>query len=278
MSIFDPLLVPLDGSDVAGEAARVARTLARATGDTTLLLNVVEPGGPGWSEEAELGAMQRADEMLAVEAARFRTPVDRRVVTGEPAEAIARATTALDVGLLVMTPRGRGAIASVLLGSVSRDLIARCRTSILLVNAKVTSGHTVVCAVDSGPATGNVVAAARVLAQSTGSPLHVLHVINADPSVGKHPERFGIDPTRWAAARDAAVARAFADARPEFPPGTVEVVRYGVAVEEIARYAQEQGAEVVVVGRKGASGLDVDSFFSVAFGVATRGGFSTLIV
>ncbi len=277
MSLFDPLVVALDGSDTAAEAARVARTITRGTGDTTILVTAVEDGGPGWSSEAELGAVGRADQMLSAEAARFRTPVDRRVVTGAPADAINRAVVAVEAGLLVMTPRGRGMIASALLGSVSRDLLVQCRTSILLVNAKVTSGHPVVCGVDGGPATGNVVAAARALAQATGGPLHLLHVINADPSVGKHPERYGIDPARWTAACDAAIARAFEYARPE-SGGAVEVMRYGVPVEEISRYAQEQGAELVVVGRKGESGADVDSFFSVAFGVAARGGFSTLIV
>jgi len=278
VSILEPLLVALDGSTGSRSAAAAARTLGRSGALRTILLHAIEAGGPGWGEEAVMQAMSTAAEMLNLEAARFTTPVEVRVVTGLPSEAIARPAMDFDAGLVLVTPRGRGALASILFGSVTRELLGGCRAPLLLVHHPLSLGRPVVCGVDAGPASPNVVAYARALAEALGSPLHVVHVVKADPSVAKNPTQYGIDPARWKQATDGAVRRVFDAIRPELPAGSVEAVRHGIAVDELAAYAEQHEAQLVVVGRKGESGNDVDSFFSVAFALASRSQFSTAVV
>lgn len=278
MTQLAPILVPLDGSDIAASAASLARRVARRTGDRVVLLHVIEPGELGWSVEAETQAVAAAAEMLAAEVARFHTPVEVKVVVGSPAEAISRIAGEIGAGLVVLTPRGRGGLVSVVFGSVTRDLLVACRLPMLLAHPSTDGNGPVVAGVDAGPGSPNVVAYGRALADGLGVGLDVAHVMNVDIGVARHPERYSIAPERWQALCDEHRERAFAPVRAEYPKDAREVLLFGVPTEEIGRLAEAEEASVVVVGRKGESGADLGDFFSVAFGVATRGTFATLIV
>jgi nucleotide-binding universal stress UspA family protein len=59
--------------------------------------------------------------------------VDTVVLSGSPAEALAEAAAAPDIDLVVLGSRGRGAVARVLLGSVSDRLVHISPKPVLVV-------------------------------------------------------------------------------------------------------------------------------------------------
>jgi nucleotide-binding universal stress UspA family protein len=95
------ILVPLDGSKLAEQALPYAQKLAEP-GCQLVLLEVGQ-------DEDDLGVLERhADSCASLETA-----------VGDPAEQIVRVAKELNVGLIVMTTRGRGALGRWAFGSVA---------------------------------------------------------------------------------------------------------------------------------------------------------------
>lgn len=138
------IVAGVDLGSTAQPVAEAAATAAELTGSRLTLLSVA-PTGTRWplSEErrdeadAQLRAAhsQHVDELTAtVAAAHPRLEVRSRVEDGSPAEALvaaARTATAVVVGT-----RGRGGFASLLLGSVSRDVLNEAAAPVLVVPTK----------------------------------------------------------------------------------------------------------------------------------------------
>ncbi|HXX31614.1 MAG TPA: universal stress protein [Myxococcaceae bacterium] len=136
------IVVAYDGSPPARRALAFAEELASAFDSSLTLLHAIhvpvtppEAALAGWAEL--LAAEQRAGETLvdeAVQAARkagFRAePV---VVVGSPAEQLAEAAAAADVDLVVAGTTGKGAMARVLLGSVTTRLLHISPKPVLVV-------------------------------------------------------------------------------------------------------------------------------------------------
>ena len=89
--------------------------------------------------------------------------------------------------------------------------------------------------------------------------------------------QFGIPAQVWREALGAHAERVFAPLRAA-APGALEELRYGHATTELRQAAAAHRAEVVVVARTGRSGLEADAWFGVAFTLAVRGPFATLVV
>lgn len=82
--------------------------------------------------------MGRNSWHLAVESG-LGTSVERMVVPGEPAEAIVEAATAHGVEMIVIGSRGRGALASAALGSVSSTVATRAKCPVTIVRAETSA-------------------------------------------------------------------------------------------------------------------------------------------
>ena len=97
--------------------------------------------------------------------------------------------------------------------------------------------------------------------------------MNVDKDLPHRPEAYGIPRATWDAEVAGLAARTFG------PLGPADTsVRFGVPAREIRDLAEALDAGVVVCGRRGASGTDVDAWRSVAFALATQGPFATLVV
>ncbi|TVP54068.1 MAG: universal stress protein [Gemmatimonadales bacterium] len=142
-----PILLATDFSPASERAASIASALARqGEGRALTVLHAVRGvarsdggasrsgSGPGPGRRTEDGK----EDPLALLAGTFRAEgvinVETRFVEGEPADVIvaAAASTGREP-LLVMGSRGMGLIRRVALGSVSRDVIGRIRSPVLLV-------------------------------------------------------------------------------------------------------------------------------------------------
>ncbi|MGC8635058.1 MAG: universal stress protein [Candidatus Limnocylindrales bacterium] len=141
--MFKRILVTVDGSRHARQAALTAAALARELGASLTLLTVYRQppgfeGEPEYSEALE-AAMTRARDVLAEESravAEAGGPaVDSDTLAGnQPASAILDAAASGQYDLVVMGTRGLGRLQSVLLGSVSAQVAARSPIPVLIVH------------------------------------------------------------------------------------------------------------------------------------------------
>jgi len=141
--MFDTILLATDGSADAQEALNYAAKLALRDEAQVIVVNAFEPvpsylGEPMRDEIVERH-VNRARDLAqdAVEVLRSRgVSTDSEVLEGPPAEAILRVADTHQVDLIVMGSRGRGAMTSLLLGSVSHRVLAHAHAPVLIVRAE----------------------------------------------------------------------------------------------------------------------------------------------
>ncbi|HUX38366.1 MAG TPA: universal stress protein [Rectinemataceae bacterium] len=139
--MFEKILLAVDGSDHALNAATVAGNLARSEPSTALrVLTVYEtvPKYLGQKEQESIIAahMRESERILAEARARIgKTPcaVETEVLSGPPAETIIEAALDQKADLVVMGSRGLGLLAGLLLGSQSQKVATHAPCPVLIV-------------------------------------------------------------------------------------------------------------------------------------------------
>lgn len=133
------ILVAIDDSEPSLKAARMAVELAAATGASLMLVHSVVPVAlPAdfygvASVEFERQASKEGEDLLSRVAEQLGGRVERRLVRGPAAEAVAEVAEEPDIDMVVVGSRGRGAVARVLLGSVADRLIHISKKPVLVV-------------------------------------------------------------------------------------------------------------------------------------------------
>jgi nucleotide-binding universal stress UspA family protein len=272
-----PILLPFDGSAPARAAASHARVLAHATGAPVHLVYVL----PSTNLLADLGigpaAGRDARELLEEIADTFPSRANVQLLEGDPADAVAEEARRVDAGLVLVGAKGRSMLAGLLLGSTPRRLLQRCELPVLVAHEPVDGLRHLVACVEEGEAALRVVRAAGAVGAATRAAITLVHVVDAAEEVAAAPEKFGIPEDRWRAALQAHLDRVFGPLR-ALAPGAQELIRYGRPERCLRDAAEATGADVLVVARKGRSGVDVDEWSSVATSLAVRGPFATLVV
>jgi nucleotide-binding universal stress UspA family protein len=140
------LVVATDGSAAAQVAVDLVAGAEWPVGTIVRVVQAVETGaalfGGPWPAVAELQAGALESEIRrvardAVEQARARLAkpgleVDAEVLTGRPASVIVETATEMAADAIVVGSRGHGAIDSMLLGSVSAEVVDRARVPVLV--------------------------------------------------------------------------------------------------------------------------------------------------
>jgi nucleotide-binding universal stress UspA family protein len=134
------ILVAVDSTPVAREAARIGLELAERVGAQVTLVHVL-PTAVAEGETADFAAFERACEDYARGLlAEVRQLTGRSgpatglaVLHGEPAEAICQAAAAAEVDLVIVGTRARGTLARTLLGSVADTLLQHCPKPLMVV-------------------------------------------------------------------------------------------------------------------------------------------------
>ena len=136
------ILIATDGSPEAREAVDYGLELAAGEGAAVVLLQVIPP--IDWSQ-LERGAVIRpipeeidrrrsiAQEEAARLAESYGIAIAAEVLAGDPADEIVAYADNHDVDLIVVGSRGRGTVASTLLGSVSHAVLQEARRPVLVV-------------------------------------------------------------------------------------------------------------------------------------------------
>jgi nucleotide-binding universal stress UspA family protein len=141
--VFRSILVALDDSAASVAALDQAIDLARAEGARLTLISVAAP--PRWRPAGPFVPPYPTDAQLEVEAreildrAEERVPDDVAVATvfrsGLAAKEILKRAECACHDLIVMGSRGLGPAASLVLGSVSRAVVAQSKIPVLIARA-----------------------------------------------------------------------------------------------------------------------------------------------
>lgn len=193
---------------------------------------------------------------------RLRTTHDRdvetRLVEGPPAERLRQIAEEEGATFIVAGSRGRGALASGVLGSVSRDLVrtAKCPVVVVPPNAVEVAGEdrgdgTIVCGVDGSDHALAAARVARALAERLGYKVVVVHAPRSaksltyvgrstTPSLSQQPDQV--------ARQSGEIVQAAVDVLGDHPSSArIEPGQPAEVLESVAR--DENGRMIVVAGR-----------------------------
>lgn len=136
------IVVGVDGSENCERAVDLAVRLAKGYGAELALFHVSWPvfvsraAQPSLYAQLEEATARQADALLAKYGPRADNQGVRVInvgVFGSPSQRIAEAAESEDVLMVVVGSRGRGAVASALLGSTSRQLVHDCMKPVIVV-------------------------------------------------------------------------------------------------------------------------------------------------
>jgi nucleotide-binding universal stress UspA family protein len=147
--MFRNILVAIDGSPHARRALEEAVDLAEAArARLTVITCVPDPaawliGGSPYSGGIDFAALSREAEQeaqtvldQAVETIPDDVPVTKILAHGRPAERILEQAEKGRHDVIVMGSRGRGEVRSLLLGSVSHEVLNASHTAVLILHAQ----------------------------------------------------------------------------------------------------------------------------------------------
>ena len=186
----------VDGTQASRWAARVAGEFARELDRTLVLVHVAEdrPTFPyGDTRLRELSRRETIEAMTPMlertAAALSDVSTEIKVVFGDPADALMAAALDTDAELLIVGSRGRGPIASMVLGSVSAHLASVAPCPVVVVPSPDAadrwlarpSSSRLICAVDDSVGSVHALRVAADLAERLELDLSSMHV-DADDS------------------------------------------------------------------------------------------------
>ena len=247
-----PLLVPLDGSIPAGQPLEVAQAIAELREDEIHVLFV---------SSRPLSPRKIAGKVGIPEEWRSRITLLNAV--GEPAEAICRVARDIDADAILMSTHGSTGDLQSVAGHVTLDVLRDPPCPIYVVRSALNAAsqaqrlrclRRILVPLDGTFEAVVSVGEASVLAQRANARLIMLHVVDDRPDTARAPASplYMDNPSyELEAWRDEFIRSSFAvQERPPVAPTDV-VLRAGDPVREIARYAAESDADLVVASWNG---------------------------
>lgn len=280
--MYDRLLIPVDGSDVARRAAGRGLELARTVGAEVDVLHVVERRAIRLTRtSAERSRLRdRGESILAkIEAiaAEHGQPVTTRMLEGKPAERIDEYAGDTDADLVVMGRQGRTGLGGRLLGSVTEQVLHRSDVPVLVVPDGNRTPETdaeyarVLIPTDGSENARRALDHGIAIARKYGSTVHVLNVVDLQAAAGPF-NAGGLDREfieRLESQGRDVVDRAIEEMSETAPEvdGEAAVVRrsdFGGVAAGIREYVTDSRIDVVVMGSHGRSNLERQLLGSVA--------------
>jgi nucleotide-binding universal stress UspA family protein len=291
------VIVAYDGSAAATDAVALVEAIDWPTGSVLRVISVFEPimtpisgswdGGAALASEFDASMTAYAKDAMHEVLERLRSSersVESKALHGRPADAIIDDARDFGADLVVVGSRGHGTIASLLLGSVSSEVVDHAPCPVLV--ARTTDVTRIVFATDGSPSAQG---AERILSDwpiFTALPIRVVSVADI-----VRPWTTGIAPTLYGQVLDAYSAE-LRDSKIEHEGIAADTAtrlrdggrmadseaRAGDAAEEIIAVIEQQRADLVVLGSRGRTGLTRLLLGSVARNVLSGSTASVLIV
>jgi nucleotide-binding universal stress UspA family protein len=291
------ILLAHDGSSGAAQAADLVRTIAWPAHSIVRVVSAIEPtmvtltpwagGVADYSSEADRQINEYYKGELAETVQRLTGPnrtVESVVLRGRPATAIVDEAAAFGADIVVVGSRGHGAIASLVLGSVSGEVVDHAPCPVLV--ARQPTMYRIIFATDASPSATSAQAFLLHWPIFDGLPIRVVSVADVP-----HPWHTGIAPTMYRQVSEA-FARDLEEAKKEHQRIAAESVAQltaagldatadtpvGDAAAEVIAAGVNWGADLIVLGSRGRTGLSRLLLGSVARNIVHGSATSILIV
>lgn len=292
------VLLAYDGSPAADDAVALAGSIHWPTGSTVRIVGVAEPPvvmlGAPWAAAGTAVAPEVDEQMVAylenrvADAVRELSgsvdQVEGAVLRGRPATVLVDEARQLHADLIIVGSRGHGEIATLVLGSVSAEVVDHAPGPVLVARRR--TAERVLFATDASDASAAAEAILAGWPPLAGLPVRVVSVAHVI-----EPWHTGIAPTMYQQVVDAytkdleesrAQHRRIAEeaaARLAESRRTVDTrTLTGDAATAIIAAADEFGADLVVIGSRGQTGITRMILGSVARNVLHGSHASILVV
>lgn len=270
--MWQKILVPLDGSDLAELALPYAQELAAVFNSEVVLFYVSEP-----AEEEHLHMHQLYMEKVAGQMKKHIKKVSPLVISGKPAKEIVSYTKKNDVGLIIMASHGRSGIIPWATGGIASKVIDVTGVPVLLIKATKPWRRAkkekhllsrILLPLDGSEAGQAVIPYIKGLKAKLGAEVILLEVVPA----GRHIRTVGgldhiLYPEQQVEAFKAE-AREYLDKvakRLQKSKGEVKVeIRVGDIAREIMKFAEENDVSLIAISSHGHSGMTKWVFGSTA--------------
>jgi nucleotide-binding universal stress UspA family protein len=199
--MFDPILVPLDGSLLAECVLPHVVAIARAFNAKVILLRVLEKNrANGTTQLFDLlnWQIKKAEAKLYLEKISARLiksqlRIDATVLEGLVAESITEFAQGQDVKLIILSSHGRSGASQWGISSVAQKIILSAPTSVLIVRAhqpafselKEQPYRQILVPLDGSRRAENALPLITLLARFHKSRTHILHVVKT-PEMARH--------------------------------------------------------------------------------------------
>jgi nucleotide-binding universal stress UspA family protein len=298
MTIFNRVLVPLDGSDWSKAVLPYARLAAKAFDARVTLLHAIDMESVMFRPELvlheQLESLEKTEregaEKTLKEAAQGFPGLraELMVKTGKPADVILKEAASSNAGTLVaMSTHGRRGLQRWLLGSVADRVVRSGAASVLTVrpsdkeNApKTASIKNVLVALDGSPLAEEAIPVAVRLAQGLNAGLQLLRVIPI------YQMAYSVEWIRLYETMRGAMEAEVKDYLKtkkrdirDLDAGRVSLVsRMGDPSEEIIKLAEETADSIIVMTGRGRGGMGRALLGSVADRVVSHSAAPVLLV
>lgn len=295
--MYERILVPLDGSELAQIALPYAQKLAGVLGSQIILIYISESADDRYHHMHQF-YLQQMVEATKQNAERYldkregiTIKVDSVILVGDPAEEIVDYAGKEDIGLIVMSTHGRSGIKRWAMGSVAEKVLRATKQPMAIIRAKGARPDMlgersilskILVTLDGSKESEAVIPYIEELASKLQVEIILLQVIAPDyhiyaaggPEYGIYAEqqiesmkKFARDYLEGVSAR---LKQREVVAKPE--------IMFGTAAEAIINFADQTNASLVAMTTHGRSGVSRWALGSVAERVLRAGNTPLLLV
>ncbi len=304
-----PILVPLDGSEVAAGILPYASQVAKSCNVPLVLLTVVDPDavgrptsaytlqslardkGPNYWEEIERTLQVRALDSLRGVASRLRgegVAVEIQAALGRPADQILQVSEEEGCGLIAMSTHGRNPISRSILGSVTDKVIHTSKVPVLTVTPERNKSYqeegetvtTVVVPLDGSELAEGALPYAEELARTLSLEILLARAVRTDLPTYTATEFSAWEPNLTEGMLEEATAYLAGVAESLTSTGLTvrsQVVR-GAPAQALLNLAQETEKNLIAMTTRGRSGLSRWLMGSVAEALVRSSGDPVLVI
>ncbi len=294
--MYERMLVPLDGSELAKVGLTYAGELGARLGSEIILLSVVESAETQdyRDRQSYLAEMVQATEHHI--RSYFQKPetkvvkIGSQVLVGEPAEQIVDFADRKDIGLIVMVSHGQSGVGHWALGSVTDKVVMATKHPVVVIRVKRSRSHVrrkgllnkVLVPLDGSKESEKVIPYIEELASRLGGEVVLLQVLAPTyyeytvegalqvPYTKEDLWRLQVTVIRYLGM--------LASRLKDKGITTSLEVEVGTAGEGIIKFADENNVDIVVMSTHGLSGLSYWSIGSVADKVLRAGNSHLMLV
>jgi universal stress protein E len=293
MIAINRILCPIDFSEYSEQALDYAVRLAawyRATVEVIHLLPLLPPSAVSPLGEASRQVAEKHLAHAMDRCSRAEVKLEHALLeSNDGAGAILKRADETGADMIVTGSHGRCGFSRVLLGSMVEALLHRSRRPVLVVPSHLAASRRarpvgfkrVVCAIDFSAASLAGLEYALSIAEEADARLTLLNVIERPPEFDHSPIEPDFDVDRYHAEAEARQLTKLQALVPEHAGDYCTItmaVLEGSASRQLLQMADEQDADLIVIGVHGRNALDLAVFGSTSKDVVVKAHCPVLVV